>query len=116
MTNASTKQSPQQRYKRYKLHADGSIISRKGEVAFTVEDVSLLGLKVHIQQAIDMNSNYAMRVSVGPLHNLEIIVRPIWDNDENSMGFEVLNEDPHWIKFIRLVEEGHFQNLSKVAG
>jgi len=112
MTNSH---QTKQRCKRYKFHCEGHAIANNTSVAFTVEDVSFLGLKVVLQEPIEMNRNYALKI-FAHWKKIEIIARPIWDNDENRMGFEVLNKDPQWIEFMKLVESGYFEAMLAQAG
>lgn len=107
MKNSNYKNT--QKYKRYKFQCEGCVIVSHSKVAFSVEDVSERGLKVVLQDLIDMQQNYAIRICINSSKNIEIIARPVWDNEKNHLGFEVLNNDPQWEKFIQQVESGYFK-------
>lgn len=93
-----------QRFNRYSFHCEGYLIINHERIDFVVENVSNLGLKAHVHDQICLKKNYAMKIKVGILKDVEIIVRAIWDNHENTVGFEVLNNNEHWKQFIAQIE------------
>jgi len=101
---SNNKHSKTQRYKRYSYHCEGKLLLANHCVEFLVENVSVMGLKAHLHEQIELGHNYAIKVNVGILKNVEIIVKAVWDNNENTFGFEVMNNNDLWKKFIAQVE------------
>lgn len=95
------------RYRRFPMNCDGYLCSGKGErVHLLVLDVSREGLKVRVEEPLQMGKAYALTISVGVTKQSEIIASAIWvDKATQIAGLSLRSRDRNWDQLIEYLEK-----------
>ena len=100
------------RHRRYPVKCAGLLY--KGHCNFShvnVEDVSATGLKIILDERLNLDQNYALRISIGIWKNTELIAKAVWRQGD-IVGFEIQSADQNWAKLIQYLDEEFNQKQS----
>jgi hypothetical protein len=108
--NSQENYKSQPRFQRFDVDCDGFLLLPDSRtVNFTVQDVSVKGLKIRTDQPIQMGMTYVMHINTGVWRESEVIARAVWTNND-CIGFELENVDKVWLEMIE-----HLRDASRNA-
>jgi hypothetical protein len=100
----------QPRFQRFDVDCDGFLVLPDSRtVNFTVQDVSVKGLKIRADQPLRTGTTYVMHINTGVWRQSEVIARAVWTKDE-CVGLELENVDKVWLEMIE-----HLKDASRHA-
>ena len=100
----------QPRFQRFDVDCDGFLVLPDSRtVNFTVQDVSVKGLKIRTDQPLPAGTTYVMHINTGVWRQSEVIARAVWAKDE-CVGLELENVDKIWLEMIE-----HLKDASRFA-
>ncbi len=71
----------------------------------SIKDISFSGLRAYIEENIDVGQQFNFEVEAGPELKTRIIVRSVWKDANQGVGFQILQSDQAWQEFVNHLQE-----------